>query len=240
MQLTVRNVSALLNVSEKTVYRWVSRGTLPAYRVNDQYRFNRAELLEWATSRRMNVSVELFAEPESSSTPVPNLAEALQTGGVEYRVEGKDKEAVLRSIVQLLRLPEEVDREFLFRVLLAREALQTTAIGEGIAIPHVRNPVVLHVTRPTMTLSFLERPVEFGALDGKRVVALFTLISPTVRAHLRMLSRLAFALSDKRFKQAVLRQAAREEIFSEARRIERILPRKAVRQSGSDGGAPTE
>ena len=68
MQLGVRDVSKLLNVSEKTVYRWISQGVLPAYRVNEQYRFNRAELLEWATSRKMNVSAEVFEEPESNVT----------------------------------------------------------------------------------------------------------------------------------------------------------------------------
>src|SRR5438034_985186 len=62
-----------------------------------------------------------------------------------------------------------------------REALQSTGVGDGIAIPHVRNPIVLHVSRPMITLCFLERPIDFGALDGKPVHVLFSLISPTVR-----------------------------------------------------------
>jgi len=52
MQLTVRDVAKLLAVNEKTVYRWVQQSSLPGYRVNNQYRFNRAELLEWATPTR--------------------------------------------------------------------------------------------------------------------------------------------------------------------------------------------
>lgn len=220
MQLTVRDVSGLLRVSEKTIYRWISQGILPAYRVSDQYRFNRAELLEWATSRKMNVSAELFDEPESTAAPVPGLVEALQAGGIFYRVGGADRESALRSVVEYMRLPEEVDRDFLLRVLLAREALQSTGIGDGIAIPHVRNPIVLHVSRPMITLCFLEHPVEFGAIDGKPVFALFSLISPTVRGHLRLLSRLSFALNDPGFKDAILRQASTEEIFAHARRVE--------------------
>src|SRR5213592_2140195 len=89
MQLTVRDVSTLLSVSEKTIYRWVKQGVLPAYRVNEQYRFNRAELLEWATSRRMNVSAALFEEPESNATPIPGLLEALRVGGILYRPAGR-------------------------------------------------------------------------------------------------------------------------------------------------------
>jgi len=228
MQLGVHDVSKLLNVSEKTIYRWVNQGILPAYRVNEQYRFNRAELLEWATSRRMNVSAVLFDEPESHAIPIPSLVEGLQVGGIFYRLSGGDKESALRAVVEHMRLPEEVDRDFLLRVLLAREGLQSTGIGDGIAIPHVRNPIVLHVPRPTITLCFLEKAVDFGALDYQPVHVLFSLISPTVRAHLRLLSRLAFALHDPGFKKAVIRQAAREEILREAQRVEDSLTRSTA------------
>jgi len=233
MQLTVRDVSTLLQVSEKTIYRWINQGILPAYRVNEQYRFNRAELLEWATSRKMNVSADLFEEPESRVAQLPSLVEALQAGGIFYRVDGTDKESALRAVVEHMRLPEEVDRGFLLRVLLARENLQSTGIGDGIAIPHVRNPIVLHVSRPMITLCFLEKPVEFGALDGKFVYVLFSLISPTVRAHLRMLSRLSFALSDAGFKQAIIDQASRDEILNQARRVEAALDQRAARNGGN-------
>ncbi len=137
-----------------------------------------------------------------------------------------DKESVLRGVVEHLRLPDEVDRDFLLRVLLAREGLQSTGIGDGIAIPHVRNPIVLHVSRPMVTLCFLEKPIDFGALDAKPVHVLFAMVSPTVRAHLRLLSRLSFALHDAGFKKAVLREASRDQILRECQRVEEGLERK--------------
>jgi PTS system nitrogen regulatory IIA component len=193
--------------------------------VNEQYRFNRAELLEWATAQKLNVSVEIFQEPESTAAPMPGLLDALQAGGIHYRLSGRDRESVLRALVETMRVPEEVDRDFLFRVLLAREAMEPTGIGDGIAIPHVRNPIVLHVSRPMVTLCFLEEPVNFGALDGQPVHTLFALISPTVRAHLHLLSRLAFALRDPGFKGAISRVGTRDEILAEARRVEAGLGR---------------
>jgi len=219
MQLTVRDVAGLLNVSEKTIYRWIEEQKLPGYRMNGQYRFNRAELLEWATANRINVSPRIFEEPESGSAPLPDLSDALGIGGIFYRLTGNDKPAVLRNIVEVLRLPDQVDREFLLQVLLAREALESTAIGDGIAIPHVRNPIVLHVPQPIVTLCFLETPVDFGAVDGQPVHALFTLISPTVKAHLHLLSRLAYALRDADFKTLIVRQANRDEILDAVKRI---------------------
>jgi PTS system nitrogen regulatory IIA component len=223
MQLGVKEAANLLDISEKTVYRWINQGFLPAYRVHDQYRFNRAELLEWATSRKINVSPDIFNEPGSSGLPMPGLMESLQSGGIFYRIEGDSKSSVLGSVVEHMRLPDGVDRDFLLRVLLAREELASTGIGNGIAIPHVRNPVVLHVTHPILTLCFLEKPVEYDALDGKPVHALFGLISPTVRAHLHLLSRLSFALMDGGFRSAINRQARREEILGEAARIEKTF-----------------
>ena len=223
MQLSVRDAARILNVSEKTIYRWIGQGSLPAYRVNEQYRFHRAELLEWATSRRINVSPEIFQEPETNAAPLPGIADSLQAGGIFYRVGGSDRESVLRSIVEIMRLPDAVDRDFLVKVLLAREDLGSTGIGDGIAIPHVRNPIVLHVATPTITLCFLERPVDFRAIDGKPVCALFTLVSPTVRAHLHLLSRLAFVLRDPTAKGLIERQASRDEILARVREVEGSL-----------------
>ncbi|RJP40523.1 MAG: helix-turn-helix domain-containing protein [Phycisphaerales bacterium] len=236
MTLTVRDASRLLRVSEKTVYRWIGRRTIPAYVMNGQYRFNRAELLEWATSRQIGVSVELLAEPESRDTPCPDLAAALESGGIFYRVEGHERETALRNVVSLMRLPAELDRDFVLRALLARESLASTGVGDGIAIPHVRNPVVPHVLCPSVTLCFLERAIEFAALDGRPVSILFTVISPTLRAHLYLMARLGFALRDPEFKRTVLCQSSREAVLQAARCVEESFRQPAAQQPAARDG----
>jgi len=228
MQLTVRDVSKFFNLSESTVTRWIKERGLPAQRVGNQYRFNRAELLEWATANRIKVSLELFDQLETHEEPVPSLADALEAGGIVYDLQDADKVGALRSLVEVLPLPEGVNRELLLRLFLAREASATTAVGDGIALPHVRNPIVLHVERPLVTLCFLQRPIDFGALDGKPVYVLFSLICPTVRSHLQMLSHLSFALHDSTFKEAILGRARPDEILRQLRRIEAGLTPPAV------------
>lgn len=221
MRLTVRDVAELLNVSEKTIYRWVSKAEIPVYRLKEQYRFSKAEILEWASSRRMPIAESAFRQDDDrENTPLPDLSKAIEAGGIFYRVAGENKDAVLRSIVNFLRLPDDVDRDFLYRILLAREAMGSTGVGDGIAVPHVRNPIVLNVEDPTITLCFLEKPIEFSAIDGKPVKILFTIISPTVRSHLHLLSQIAFALHDPAFKSALTREAGHDEILKELRRIE--------------------
>ena len=224
MQLTVREVCKFLNVPDTTITRWIKKRGLPAQYVGGQYRFNRAELLEWATANQIKVSVELFDNLEDETEALPNLAEALEAGGIFYGLEDTDtKERALRALVGVLPLPDGVDREVILRLFLVREASASTAIGDGIALPHVRNPIVLNVTRPMISLCFLAKPVDFGALDGKPVHILFSLISPTMRNHLQMLSRLSYALHDAKFKHVVVSQGTRAEILHEVRRVEAAL-----------------
>ncbi len=221
MTLSVRDVAKLLEVSEKTVYRWVSQQKLPASRIGDQYRFNRAELLEWATANQVRVSPRIFHE--EASDEVTSLEESLRSGGVFYRVAGTDKTSVIREVVQIIPLPEEVNRQFLLEVLLARESLGSTGIGDGIAIPHVRNPIVLHIERPIISLCFLEHSIDFDAIDGRPVHTLLTIVSPTTRAHLKLLSGITYALRDPEFASVITRQALREDVFAAAKRIDELI-----------------
>lgn len=223
MQLSVREASEALGVSEATVEQWIKHRGLPTRRIAGQYRFSRAELLEWATANGVQLSVAIFNRPDDEDEPVPGLAEALERGGVFYGVRGGNRDEALRALVDALPLPEGIDRELLFHLYVARETSASTAVGDGIAIPHVRNPIVLRVPRPMLSLCFLERPVDFGALDGQPVGVLFSVISPTTRDHLQLLSRLSFALHDATFRATVAARAPRDAILREAARIDAAI-----------------
>src|SRR5512133_3089515 len=131
MQLTARDAARLLGVSESTLYRWLKSGELGATRVNDQYRFNRIDLLEFATAKDLEISPGLLAELGTEDQPLPGLADAVRAGGVHFDVPGDDKASVLRGVVERLPLPRATDRELLHRVLLAREPLGSTGLGHG-------------------------------------------------------------------------------------------------------------
>lgn len=227
MELTVRDLMKLLDADEATVGRWIKQRGLPAHQVGGQVRVARGDLLEWATANNIRVSLELFEDLEPDPEAPLDLGRALEAGGIHYGLEDTNKERALRALVEVLPLPEGVDRELLLRLFLAREASASTAVGDGIAIPHVRNPIVLHVDRPTVTLAFLSQPVDFGALDGKPVSILFSIISPTNRSHLQLLSRLSFALHDVKLRHTLVRQAPREEILEAVRQVEASMQTSA-------------
>jgi PTS system nitrogen regulatory IIA component len=201
VQLTLRQAASYLGVNDTTVRRWINQRALPAHSVDERLYFNPVELWEWAVEAGVPVSRALLEDARRSPDEVPPLAELLREGGIFHDVEGGTKHQILTAFVERLPLPPEQDRRFLLEVLEAREALGSTGIGDGIAIPHVRNPIVLHVARPFLTLCLLRNPVEFGALDGKPVHALFMVVSPTVPMHLRILARLGFVLRDSTLRQ---------------------------------------
>jgi nitrogen PTS system EIIA component len=220
MHLNIREVSKLLRVSEKKVNEWIKRGILRADRVNNQYQFHRSDLLEQTVSREIDIRAKIFSTPESASGSTLSLVDAVRAGGIFHDLHGADKAAVLRVIVDALTLPPDIDREAIWQLLLAREAMGSTAIGEGIAIPHVRRPILLKGSSAAVSLFFLEHPIDFGAFDGKPVFAIFLLISPTARTHLQLLSRLSFALHDSDLNAALARRAPSEEILAGFQRVE--------------------
>ena len=218
MHLTVADVAALLRTSPKQVYRWIDEGELDCNWFHDQPRFNRTELLEWATARRIPVAVSQFLD-EGDDAGAPSLAASLSSGGVHRAIAGKNRDQILRAVVEATQLPA-IDKDTLVEVLLAREATGSTGIGDGIAIPHVRHPIVMGGSAATVSLCFLSEPVDFFAIDGSPVHTVFLIISKTVRGHLQMLANLGAALSDPGFRSAVLHRESTEEILREAARVE--------------------
>ena len=83
---------------------------------------------------------------------------------------------------------------------------------------------MLHISKPSVTLCFLEHPIDFHAIDGKPVNILFTLISPTVREHLHMLSRLGFLLRSQDVKAALKRQDPPDALLDVLSRAEEAIP----------------
>jgi PTS system nitrogen regulatory IIA component len=220
MELTVREVARYLGVSEKEIYRWVAEGSIPLHEVGGSYRFNRTELLEWANTRNIRVSTAIYRK-EDDARPLPSVAEALEAGGIVYKLAGQDKAAVLRSMVEILPFPPNVERETVYQIILAREAMGTTAIGKGIAIPHARHPIILQESpSPKITLCFLDKKVDFGAQDGLPVQVLFWLVSPSVRSHTHMLARLAALVQSSSFQSLLARRPSAAEILNETRLLE--------------------
>jgi PTS system nitrogen regulatory IIA component len=213
MHLSVPEAAHLLQVPEETVYRWIRDRGLPASHFSGRYHLNRVWLLEWAHDKGIPVSM-------ASDERMPRLSQALARGGQHFDIPGRTKTEVLQHSVDRLPLGPDADRNYLREMLLIREAQGSTGFGGGIAIPHSRGPILLHVPEPLVAICHLREPVDFASHDGKPVTELFVQITPTVRIHLHLLSWIASALSDKTFADEVRGRAELSGLLEHVRRIE--------------------
>jgi len=222
MFLKVTDLAVAIGVSEKTVLFWIRDMGLPAHKQDDRYLINRVDLLEWATTHDITMPPDLFASGNEAGQ-MSSVAEALQKGGVFFDLPGDTPESALREVVSRLVLPPTLDPEFLLQTLLAREALGSTAIGNGIAIPHVRNPIVGQAGESAISLCFLRNPIDFDAVDGQPVTILFTLVTPNVKAHLHLLAKLAYLLHDQSFQELLHCPGSEAEIMTAIRTLEETI-----------------
>lgn len=189
MDLCLKDIQKLLNVSEKTVYRWIREKKIPAYRISHQYRFNRAEINEWILKNRIPVSDSLL---DLGLTKRPSsLALLLRRGGVFGEIRGDAVAEVIRNTIAAIPTPPEVDKERICASLIAREELMSTALGHGVAIPHPRTPLISDIDHESLAICYLEHPVDFLSIDREPVGTLLVLFSANAKHHLEALSKIS-------------------------------------------------
>ena len=220
MQLTFRDIEDAFEIKERTLYQWLNARGMPAVKANDQYYFNSVEVLEWALKERVPLTPGALKLCERARQGQDVITPALTRGGVHFGLKGVSCEEVLGNALDLLPLPAHIQKAPLKEMLLSREQVGTTGLGDGIAIPHVKHPVVLAGVEPVVGLFFLENPVDFSAVDGQPVHTLFMILSSSFKGHLSLLSRLAFCLQDDAVKAVLAKSrmaplsVAREEILA--------------------------
>lgn len=232
MQLTLRQVARLFDVTENTVTRWVQEENLPAHDVKSQYRFDRAELLEWAATNHHPFAPTMFQAFSGDHVADVSLAEAIERGGVAMNVRGHDRREVFRVAVGDLRLPAAFDRDNLLDLFIAREKSGGTAIGHGIAIPHPRYPVVLPGGEAVVKACYLAQPLDYHASDGQLVDTLFLMICPTVHWHLQLLARLACMLQSADFRRLLQSRPDQTQLVTAVRALELVFSERRELQEG--------
>ncbi len=225
MQLTFRDIEKAFEVGEKTLYQWLNARGMPAVKANDQYYFNSAEVLEWALKNQIALTPGALKFCEKNRPAHGIFSSALERGGVHLGVEGTSAQEVLGKVLDVLPLPEHVQRAPLKEMLVSREHAGTTGIGNGIAIPHVKHPVILAGVEPVVGLFFLKTPVNFFSLDGEPVHTVFVILTGSFNGHLSLLSRVAFCLQDASIQGALGRRCNSGEILAAFQAVESKIAR---------------
>ncbi len=211
MALSLDEAARMLAVSPATVRRWAREGLLGVRRPSGEFHFETSQLRRWAQQQGLQLR-ELHSVPVHGSWPSAPAAPALDPGsrpltlalgrgGLATEIVPGSVEEVLRQLVDRAPIDSSADPALLLARLLEREALSSTGIGDGIALPHPRQPDPVWCDEATVVVGRLAAPMDWSALDGAPVHTVFLLLNPSPAVHLKVLARLAMVLRDARTQQ---------------------------------------
>jgi nitrogen PTS system EIIA component len=199
MKLGIEQIAWALDLPQGKIERWIRQGRIPLVQRDHVCTFDQQALKRWAAQHNLEFRPERNRPTECVHSENPTLGAALRRGGIHYNIEGNRAADVFQAAVERINCISETDKPHLVQKLEERETLTSTGIGKGIAIPHPREPESLDLQITAVAACFLANPIEFQALDGRPVDIMFILLSPSVRCHLQILSRLSFCLRQESF-----------------------------------------
>ncbi len=148
------------------------------------------------------------------------LADLLSIERIRIPLEGGTKDELLRELVSVLAEDDGIgDRDVVLQAVRDREAILSTGIGHGVAIPHGKSPVVPELR---MAAGRTATPVDFDALDGQPVQLLFLLIGPESAAgpHIKALSRISRLVRREDLRERLVRAGSAREFLDALRDAE--------------------
>ena len=229
MDLKIKDVAELLNVSETTIRRWLAEGKIPAYRLHHQYRFSRIEIENWMLSCRLQKETGNFLpsseeqiypkkksknEEQDSSKGMQqfSLYRAVHRGGVFTDLKSTKKEDIIKETMDVISPDLGMDPSVMSDLLLDREKLMPTALNNGIAVPHTRDFLLKGPTDVVVVVSPKE-PLDWGALDENPVHTLFFFFACDDKRHLHLLAKLAHLSSNEEALELIRSKPEKKELL---------------------------
>lgn len=140
------------------------------------------------------------------------LTDLLTPDRIKIPLESATKDELLRELVGIV-MSARTDQEEVLRAVREREAVLSTGIGHGVAIPHGKSPALAELR---MAAGTANQPIEFDALDGEPVGLLFLLVGPETAAgpHIKALSRISRLVRNDDVRRRLVAARAADEFLN--------------------------
>jgi PTS system nitrogen regulatory IIA component len=141
------------------------------------------------------------------------LAEILDEENILPDLRAKDKRGVLEELTETISKQDpSVDQTTLVKVLMEREKLGSTGIGDGVAIPHGK---INNVDHPIISFGRSKKGLDFESMDGQPVYLFFLIVAPENSSgfHLQVLAKIAKLLKSTTFRKKLLQAGTRLELY---------------------------
>ena len=205
--LTIEEVAKYLRVSDRTVYDWAQKGEIPAGKIGTVWRFKKSEVENWVNAK---LSSSSFSQNDSQ-IQVKNI---LSPDRIVFINHSTKHDAIVQLSQVLATAPQIKNESELTAEILKREELMSTAIGKGIAIPHVR---LSSVTDLVMAVGVCKKPIsDYQTIDDEPVDLLF-MIAAAYNQHslyLKTISHFCGKLKQESLHENIINAKDAQEVFS--------------------------
>ena len=212
--MDLRTVSRYLRVPEEVVVRLVQTGDLPGDRVSSHWRFQKTVIDSWLTARIQSAETKDLAEVLKMNEPLIPIPTLISPDRVVLNLQPGTKRKVLTQLVRPLLMTSVVSDAANFLVsLLDREAMVSTALCDGIAIPHVRDQETSGIKETCVVLGICPEGTDFDALDGEKTYLFFLVCARTTSEHLRLLAKLTLLVRQPQIVQKFCDCTTKEQVI---------------------------
>lgn len=220
--LTTQELAAYMKLNEKTILKMAQKGELPGVKIGSQWRFHLAAVDRYLQKDILHTPEDELDSILSTTNQLIPLSRLLDKSLIKLELKAKDKEGVLDEIVEIAYAAGIVDdREKLLEELKSRERMLSTAVGNGIALPHPRKPNPALFKKPNILMARSEEGVDFSAPDNKKVHLFFMTCAPNMMVHLRLMARIAKLLQVEGVIDQLMRVSRSDEMIQLLLEMER-------------------
>lgn len=202
---------------EKEVRQLIKKKEIPFQMLHDKVVFNKHQIIEWALGR--NLAINVSGHNKLSEYRIETVSNLLDETSFHYKCELSES-TYIEQMVLRINFEKNVDSEIIIQLLKSRESMMSTAIGNGISLPHPRVPLMVGKNKPLINFFFPTKPLNLNSIDGKPVHTLILLISQTIKQHLSLIAHLSFLLSKETFRFALENRLECREILDIIKKIE--------------------
>jgi PTS system nitrogen regulatory IIA component len=190
--MDMEQLAAYLQRDVREVGKLASRGHLPGHKVGGQWRFARAEINHWIETQLPAYSEKQLEDLEAAGGDgEPLLAGLLCEACMAVPLPASTRASVLKELVNLAEQSWQVyDPEAILEAIRGREEMGSTALPNGVAIPHPRRPLASALGESVMAYGRTASGLPFGAPHGGLTDVFFLVCCRDDRTHLRVLARL--------------------------------------------------
>ena len=205
--LTIEEIANYLRVSERTVYDWAQKGEIPCGKIGTVWRFKRSEIEKWINSKLTNSNKQKKAKEGFE------ISHIISPERIVFTNFSTKHDVLIRLIDVLGKYPQIKDRLALEKAILEREKLMSTAIGYGIAVPHVR---IDSVSDLLLAVAISRKDIlDFDSFDGEAVRVVFMIVANENQHayYLQVLSHLTLKLKSENLVEKLLKCSSSEEAY---------------------------